>query len=82
MLDSKEKEAYSQDARRRRKIGGHQKQSQREYRREDHYLHCGTTSLVTWLVHPFRLVNIPRLVTRQVTHVTSRVTRLVTKSLG
>jgi len=42
--------------------------------------HCKTTSLVTWLVNPSGLVSISKLVTRQVTHVTSRVARLVTRS--
>ena len=45
-------------------------------------LHYKTTCLVTWLVKPFGLVSINRLVTRQVTHVTSRVTRLVTRPLA
>jgi len=44
--------------------------------------HCKTTSLITWLVHPFKLVKMHRLVTRHVPHVTSRVTRLVTRSLA
>jgi len=45
-------------------------------------VHCKTVSLVTWLLYPFGLVIVHRLVTRQVTHVTSRVTRLVTRSLA
>ena len=42
-------------------------------------LPCKTTSLVTWPVNPFGLVRMNRLVSRQVTHVTSRVIRLVTR---
>ena len=43
---------------------------------------CKTMCLVTWLVNPFGLIGINRLVTRQLTHATSRVTRLVTRSLA
>jgi len=43
------------------------------------YIIYTSTRLVTWLVNPFGLVSNNRLVTRSVTHVTSRVTRLVTK---
>jgi len=35
-------------------------------------LHCKTTGLDTWLIDPFGLVSIKRLVTRKVTHETSR----------
>jgi len=45
-------------------------------------IHCHTTSQVTWLVDTFRLDSINRLVTKQVTYVTSRVTKLVTRSLA
>jgi len=41
-------------------------------------MHCNTASLVTWPVNPFGLVSSNRLVTRQVTHITKCVTRLVT----
>ena len=45
-------------------------------------MYCKTTSLVTWLVNPFGLVSMNPLVTRQVTHGTGRVTKLVTRSLA
>ena len=53
-----------------------------EFLRHEHIAKLLAYLLGSLLVNPFGLVSINRLVSRQVTHVTSRVTRLVTWPLA